>query len=171
MTALVLVGREQKVKSCRQETDRSIQKTFALWCFPAWFSQASSADQSCGEQHTMLLCPQGLHHSSTTHNSSLWSPSSPGHSSQCLNTVPCWAPTHCHQLWSHSPRPQTAREGTDLYRVSRTWKHMHTLTQLTYRRMSTHHPIRPGPRQPLSTHRGHTAALLQWRRQGGWRPD
>lgn len=145
---------------------------FALWCFPAWFSQASSANLSCGEQHTMLLCPNGLHHSSSPHNSSLWSQSSPGHSSKCLNAVPCWAPTHCHQLWSHSPRPQTAseaREGTDSYRVPRTWKHTHTLTQLTYRRMSTHHPIRPGPSQPLLSHRGHTAALLQWRRQGVWR--
>lgn len=43
---------------------------------------------------TMLLCPRSeLLHSATTHNSSLWNHSSPGHSSQCLNTVPCWAPT------------------------------------------------------------------------------
>lgn len=56
--------RKQKVKSCRQETDRSLQKTFAPWCFPAWLSQASSAERRCGEQHTMLLCPHGRHHSS-----------------------------------------------------------------------------------------------------------
>lgn len=122
-------GVGEKIKRCRQGTDRSIQKMFALWCFPAWFSQASSAHLSCGERHTMLLCPNGLHHSSAPHNSSLWSQNSPGHSSQCLNTVPCWAPTHCHRLWSHSPRPRTASEageGTDSCRVSRTWKRSHT---------------------------------------------
>ncbi|TNN83591.1 hypothetical protein EYF80_006109 [Liparis tanakae] len=53
----------------------------------AWISRASSAELSCVEQHTMLLCPQL--HSSTTHNSSLWNQRSPDHGSRCLNTVPC----------------------------------------------------------------------------------
>ena len=127
---------------------------FALWCFPAWFSQASSAGLSCGERHTMLLCPSSeLLHSSTTHNSSLWNQRSPDQCSRCLNTVPCWAHTHCHRLWSHGPRPQTAseaREGRKKYRVSHTWKHMHTLTHLTYVKMNTHHLIRPDPSQPLA---------------------
>lgn len=87
----------EKLKCCRQETDRSIQKMFALWCFPAWFSQASSADLSCGEQHTMLLCPEGLHHSTTPHNSSLWS--------QKLPRPQLPVPKYCPLLSTHILSP------------------------------------------------------------------
>lgn len=114
---------EGKLKCCRQETERSIQKMFALWCFPACFSQASSAHLSCGEQHTMLLCPD------TTQQ-------------LIMEAKTPWpqlpVPKYCPLLSTHTLSPalvaqpeataSEAREGTDLYRVSRTWKHTHTHT-------------------------------------------
>lgn len=108
---------------------------FALWCFPARLSQASSAELSCTQCSSVP--PSEQLHSSTAHNSSLWIQRSPGHSSQCLNTVSCWAHTHCQQLWSHSPRPQTTREAMQIYGVSHTLKHTHTLTHLTYMKGNT----------------------------------
>lgn len=85
---------KQRQQQKDRRAGRSIQKMFALWCFPAWFSRASSAEPSCGEQHTMLLCPSRLLHSSTAHNSSLWDPRSP------WPRLP--VPKHCPLLSTHT---------------------------------------------------------------------
>lgn len=45
----------QEILDKRGQTVR--QKMFAPWCFPARFSQTSSAEPGCGDGHTMLLCP------------------------------------------------------------------------------------------------------------------
>lgn len=143
-----------------------VQSSLLCWAELWWAAtQCSSVPAGC------LTAP----HHTTAHYGTK---APPGHSSQCLNTVPCWAHTHCHWLWSHSPRPQTAseaREGTDIYWVSHTWKHMHTFTHLTYMKMNTHHPIRPDPSQPLSawaevTQVTQLLSLTDADDRGVWRP-
>lgn len=130
---------------------------FAPWCFPARFSQTSSAELSCGDRHTMLLCPPSppseLLHSSTTHNSSLWSSKIP------RPQLP--VPKYCPLLSTHTVTGsgRTARghkqrvrgpERARGYTGTHTWKHTHTLTHLTYMKMNTHQLIRPDPSQPLA---------------------
>lgn len=138
-----------------RQTERSIQKMFALWCFPAQFSQASSAEQSCAEQHTMLLCPPSeLLHSSTTHNSLLWNQRSPGHSSP----VPKYCPllsihtvtSSGHTARGHKQpvRPERAQRYTGCHTHEST--HTHTLNLSAHMKMNTHHLIRKDPSQPLA---------------------
>lgn len=88
------------------QADRRIQKIAALWCFPAQFCQASSADL----QTMILFLISELLHSSTTQNGSLWNQRSPSQNSQCLLLSPA-EHTRCQQPWSHSPRPQQNQAG------------------------------------------------------------
>lgn len=145
---------KDKIEEGRQteEPDTDIQKPPEDVCpvvLPS-LVQAASAELGSAELYTMLLClPSELLHSSTTHNSTLWNQRSPEHSSQCLNTVPCWAHTLSLALVA---QPQATNSQWGQRGHADIWCHTHesTCTHLSYMKMNTHRLIRREASRPLA---------------------
>lgn len=126
---------QQQRLSVRQAVT-TIQKMFALWCFPAWFSGTSSAVWSCGEHHTILLCPSRLLHSSSPHNSSLWAPTPrPPSPSQLPVPKHCAPAEHTHTVTGSGRtapghkqlvRPERAQTYSGCHAHESTCSHSHT---------------------------------------------
>jgi len=122
---------------------------FALWCSPVCLSRPlmlSWAALSCRQCSSVpqRAAPQLHNRQQLIMESKIPQPQLP---------VPKYCPLLSTHTLSHSPRLQTAREageGTQIYGVSHTWKHMNTLTHLTYMRRNTHHLIRQDASQPLA---------------------
>lgn len=87
-----------KIKEVRQSEEAADRQTYPEDVCPVVLPGLVQSGLLCWAElwwaaHNAPLSSSELLHSSTTHNSSLWSQRSPSHSSRCLNTVPCWAHT------------------------------------------------------------------------------